>query len=420
MADEAAAPEVGALLSLSAAVSRITALARPVEEVEEVDLTAACSRVLAGTLTSAVPLPPFDHSAMDGYAVNSRDFAGAAPFRLPVIGRLAAGDNALPALSSPGAVRIFTGAPLPAGCDAVIMQEQCETEGDDVILRKAPSPGSHIRRQGEDVPAGSIIVTAGTQVDARHIAIAAACGIPRLPVRRRVRVAILSTGNELREPGEALSGGAIYESNRHMLHALLHNRPVRVTDLGACIDDPDRLTEVLTGAARNHDLILTTGGVSVGEEDHMPTVLRRYCHRVELLKIAIKPGKPLAAGRSEHAVTLALPGNPFSAMTSFLLLARPVLRQLCAVADREPATSVAVAAFEDTQSRARDEYVPVAIDGHDTWGRPQVRRIGKGGAARLLPLVQGDGIARLAAASPRIMPGDPLTFFDFASAFAGW
>lgn len=415
-----AATAAKGLLRLGEAVARITALARPIEEVEEVGLMAAGNRVLARTVISAVPVPPFDHSAMDGYAVRSGDCAGVPPFRLPLIGRIAAGDAASATLAGPGAVRIFTGAPLPPGCDAVIMQEHCVAEGGDILVQKAAFPGLNIRRAGEDVAAGAVILTAGTPLDARHVAIAAACGIAALPIRRRVRVAILSTGNELREPGERLDGGAIFESNRHMLHALLANRPVRVSDLGACSDDPDRLTEVLADAARTHDLVLTTGGVSVGEEDHLPAVLRRYCQQVEVLKIAIKPGKPLAAGRSEQAVTLALPGNPFSAMTSFLLLARPVLKRLCAVEGGGSGSRIAVAAFEDSQSRTRDEYVPVAIDGYDEGGRPQLRRIGKGGAARLRPLIEADGIARLPASSAHIRPGDTLAFLDFTAAFAGW
>lgn len=415
-----AATAAKGLLRLGEAVTRITALARPIEEVEEVGLMAAGNRVLARTVISAVPVPPFDHSAMDGYAVRSGDCAGVPPFRLPLIGRIAAGDAASAPLAGSGAMRIFTGAPLPPGCDAVVMQEHCVAEGGGILVQKAASPGLNIRRKGEDVAAGSVILTAGTPLDARHIAIAAACGIPALAVRRRVRVAILSTGNELREPGERLDGGAIFESNRHMLHALLANRPVRVSDLGACSDDPDRLTEVLADAARTHDLVLTTGGVSVGEEDHLPAVLRRYCQQVEVLKIAIKPGKPLAAGRSEQAVTLALPGNPFSAMTSFLLLARPVLKRLCAVEGGGSGSRIAVAAFEDSQSRTRDEYVPVAIDGYDEGGRPQLRRIGKGGAARLRPLIEADGIARLPASSAHIRPGDTLAFLDFTAAFAGW
>lgn len=415
-----AKPAGTGLLGLGEAVARIIALVRPVEEVEEVALTAAVGRVLARTVTSAMALPPFDHSAMDGYAVRSQDCAGAPPFRLPMIGRIAAGDAGSAVLTSPGAVRIFTGAPLPPGCDAVVMQEHCVAEDGDILVQKAASPGLNIRRAGEDVATGSIILTAGTPLDARHVAIAAACGIPVLPVRRQVRVAILSTGNELREPGERLDGGAIFESNRHMLHALLASRPVQVSDLGACSDDPDRLTEVLAEAARTHDLVLTTGGVSVGEEDYLPAVLHRYCRQVEVLKIAIKPGKPLAAGRSEQAMTLALPGNPFSAMMSFLLLGRPVLKRLCAIEGGGTGTRVAIAAFEDSQNRTRDEYVPAAIDGYDEWERPKLRRIGKGGAARLRPLLEADGIARLPAASAPIRAGDTLAFLDFTAAFAGW
>lgn len=415
-----AAPAGRGLLSLDEAIARITALAQPIPEVEELSLVSVCGRILATSVVSAVPVPLFDHSAMDGYAVRSQDCTGKPPFRLRLLARIAAGDAASKALAELGAVRIFTGAPLPPSYDAVVMQEHCIQDDSHVLVQKAAAPSLNIRRMGEDVAAGAVILTTGIQLDARHVAIAAACGIPTLPVRRRVRVAILSTGNELREPGQSVSGGAIYECNRHMLHALLAQRPVRISDLGACVDDPDRLTEVLATAAEDHDLILTTGGVSVGEEDHLPEVLRRYCRHTETLKIAIKPGKPLAAGRAPHCVTLALPGNPFSAMTSFLLLARPVLKRLCGIEGGGGGTRVAIAAFEDHQSRTRDEYVPVAIEGSDSWGRPQVRRIGKGGAARLRPLIEADGIARLPAAAERIRPGDALAFLDFATAFAGW
>jgi molybdopterin molybdotransferase len=308
---------------------------------------------------------------------------------------------------------------MPPGADAVVMQEHCaiESDGDglSVVIDRPVSAGLNIRRRGEDVAEGAAVLTAGTVVDPRHIAIAAALGLATLPVRRAVTVALLSTGNELREAGDTLTPGAIYESNRPMLAALLRRRAHSVTNLGICRDEPEPLARRLLAASRDHDIILTSGGVSVGEEDHLPAVLRRLCDRAEILKIGIKPGKPAAAGRIGNAVVLALPGNPFSALVSFLMLAVPLLARVTSASNTAINATPAVAAFADTTARARDEFIPVRIDGHDTLGRPRLGRSGPGGSHRLNPLLSADGLALLPKALPTITPGDPLAFYAFAA-----
>jgi molybdopterin molybdotransferase len=415
---DACAPLDSGLIALADAVARITALARPIDDIEHIPLADASGRVLAHAIAAPIALPVFDNSAMDGFAVATAALAGSCPYRLPVVARTTAGDAPGAAIGMAGAVRIFTGAPLPPGVDAVVMQEDCDIEGvgegASVVIHRAVTPGLNIRRHGEDVTEGTTVLAAGTVVDARHIAITAALGLATLPVRRRTRVALLSTGNELRNAGESLPPGAIYESNRPMLGALLRRRAHAVTDLGACRDEPDTLAALLLAASRDHDVILTSGGVSVGEEDHLPAVLHRLCQRVENLKIGIKPGKPAAAGRLGDAVILALPGNPFSALVSFLMLAVPLLARVGGAIPSPFRATPAVAAFADTNARARDEFIPVRIDGHDPLGRPRLICSGPGGSHRLSPLLTADGLTLLPKAAHPITPGDPLAFYSFA------
>ena len=321
---------MSALLDFDEALARLLAGAKPLRETEAVPTQAASGRVLAQGLCSTLDVPPLDNTSMDGYAVRCADvpISGAA---LKVAQRIPAGS--VGHVLAPGtAARIFTGAPLPAGADAVVMQELCAIAGDTVTVNHVPRPGEWIRRRGEDIAAGAEVLAAGTRLSAAHVGVAASVGAAELTVFRRLRVALFSTGDELAMPGEPLKPGGIYNSNRYTLRALLEGLGCEVADLGIVPDTREATREALRKAAAGNDLILTSGGVSVGEEDHVkPAVAAEGS--LDLWKIAIKPGKPLAFGSvggrvgagDTAASFIGLPGNPVSSFVTFLMLVRPFI-----------------------------------------------------------------------------------------------
>lgn len=308
------------LLSFDEAYAKLLGFVRPVREVESVDTMLASGRVLAVMLNSSISQPPMDNSAMDGYALRAADVPVAGT-RLAVSQRIPAGSVGHALL--PGtAARIFTGAPLPAGADTVVMQELCEHDGDHVLINTVPTLGEAVRRRGQDMSVGEQVLPAGVRLTPQALALAASVGAAQLPVYRRLKVAVFSTGNELVMPGEPLPPGAIYNSNRFLLRALLADLGCEVEDFGIVPDRLDLTREVLRRAAEGHDLIVTSGGVSVGEEDHVKPAVEAE-GRLDLWKIAMKPGKPLAYGRVHAAAFIGLPGNPVSSFVTFLLMVRP-------------------------------------------------------------------------------------------------
>ncbi|WP_297444585.1 gephyrin-like molybdotransferase Glp [Acidiferrobacter sp.] len=313
------------LLSVEEVWARMQAEAVAVADCERVTLDEALSRVLAEDLRAPITVPGFDNSAMDGYAFRADDARGRR--ELPISLRVAAGDP--PGKLSPGtACRIFTGAPVPAGADTVVIQEHCERRGDTLVLPEAWTPHANIRRAGEDIRAGDVILQAGARLSPQAVGLAASCGFSEVLVRRRLRVAILSTGNELKTAGLGpLNQGQIYDSNRPMLHALLAHLGCEIQAAGPVSDDVAATCEALRAAAQAADVIFTTGGVSVGEEDHVKTALEAE-GTLALWRVAIKPGKPLAFGRVGAAHFVGLPGNPVSAFVTFLLFAQPFLKAL--------------------------------------------------------------------------------------------
>jgi molybdopterin molybdotransferase len=407
----------GALLSITEAQARVRALARPAGGLERVPLGEAAGRVLARPVQATVPLPTFDNAAVDGYAVAIAQLPGRQPpIRLPVIHRVAAGEASVPPAGTRGAVRIFTGAPVPMGFDAVVMQERCRIEAEHVILDEPPAAGLNVRLRGEDVAAGTEILGAGIRLDARHLALAAAVGVSELVVRRRLRAAILSTGNELRPVGRPLPPATIYDSNRPMLAALLASAGADVVDHGVVDDDPRSLAEVV-GEAATSDLIVSTGGISVGDEDHVTRIMAVLCDVQERLMMAVKPGKPAAIGRVGDAMWLALPGNAFAAFVAFLILGRPMIEALLARADAGASFGCpATAAFRWQRAVGRDEFFPVRRVGWDAEGRPLVEKLGRGGSARLRPLVDADGLAKVDADVAEVRRGSRLTYMAFAEA----
>ncbi|WP_457356409.1 molybdopterin molybdotransferase MoeA [Roseateles sp. P5_D6] len=344
------------LIPLDEALAALLAQVQPLAERETLATSAAVDRVLAANLISPVDVPPADNSAMDGYALRAAD-AGQA---LPVTQRIPAGS--VPAPLPPGeAARIFTGAHVPPGADTVVMQEFTELVGDKVSVTQPVTAGANVRLRGEDVRAGSVVLPAGTRLDAVSVGLAATAGAAELTVTRRPRVALFSTGDELVMPGEPLPPGAIYNSNRFTLRTLLESLGCEVIDLGIVPDRLDATRAALREAASQADVILTSGGVSVGEEDHLRPAVQAE-GQLDLWAIAIKPGKPFAYGRVGEAHFIGLPGNPVSSLVTFLVLVRPFLLKLQGAARLTPRGYRLAAGFDWPKPDKRREFLRVRLD----------------------------------------------------------
>lgn len=346
------------LLSVDEALERLLAGANPVLETERVNALVATGRVLAEAQRSGMDVPGLDNSAMDGYAVRMADLSAAEP-RLKVAQRIMAGMVGQP-LQPGTAARIFTGAPIPAGCDAVVIQENCAADGEDVVVKRKPQPGEWIRRVGQDIREGDVILPAGLRLRPQDTGLAASVGIGELPVRRRVRVGIFFTGDELAMPGEALAPGRIYNSARFTLSALARQYGCDVEDYGNVPDSLEATREMLRRAGREQDVIITCGGVSVGDADFVKPAVEA---EGELLmwRIAMKPGRPLAFGkvRAGHrsAALIGLPGNPVSSFVTFLLFARPFLLKTQGITEVAPHAIDARADFDWPKPDPRREFL---------------------------------------------------------------
>lgn len=317
------------MLELESALERILAIVPPPTS-ESVKLTAASGRVLTENIASPLDLPPFDNSAMDGYAVRAHDVAGATaanPVRLRLHGRLAAGENSPNSIQSGECARIFTGAPIPGGADTVVMQEDTRVEGDEVLILDAVRSGENVRWHGEDVRKGSLLASAGTEISVGLLGLLAATGLETVSVACRPKVSVLATGTELRSAGEPLTSGQIYECNRAMLAALIE-RAGGIPQVQPLVRDSLAETRAaLESAFASSDIVVTSGGVSVGEMDFVKAAFEALGGHMEFWKVAIRPGKPFVFGRLNTKFLFGLPGNPVSAFVTFLLLVRPALRR---------------------------------------------------------------------------------------------
>ncbi|WP_350029664.1 gephyrin-like molybdotransferase Glp [Caballeronia sp. ATUFL_M2_KS44] len=362
------------MLATAEALGLLLDAARRVEGVERIDTLEALGRVLAADVVSPLDVPPMHTSSMDGYAVRAADLAAAtdaAPVALPVSQRVPAGHTAEP-LAAGTAARIFTGATVPPGADAVVMQEMARVSDDGAVaFTQPPAAGEWITRQGADIERGSVILPAGTRLSPQALGLAASVGCASLDVVRPVRVAIFFTGDELRMPGEPLAPGAIYNSNRFTLRALLAKLGCDVTDFGIVPDRLDATRDTLRRAALEHDLILTCGGVSVGEEDHVKPAVEAE-GRISMWQIAMKPGKPLAygavrragsgSGGSEEAHFIGLPGNPVSSFCTFLLFVRPFILRLAGVEHAAPRVYTMRADFTQKKGDRRNEFLRARVN----------------------------------------------------------
>lgn len=407
----------GGLLSVDEALARVTAGLRAVEETEQLDLLQAEGRILAHDLTAPIPLPPFFNSAVDGYAVRFADLKPGAETQLPVGARVAAG-----AVAAAGgvaqAVRIFTGAPMPEGCDTVFMQEDVRLAGASVTLPPGLKPGANCRPAGEDVQAGALALTAGRLITPECIALAAALGITHLPVRRRLRVAVFSTGNEIVAPGESLGPARIYDANRFLLQALLGRLGVTVTDFGILRDDREAIARALRVAAGGHDLILTSGGVSTGEEDHVKAAVEQV-GSLTFWRLGIKPGRPVAMGvvpapsGAEAAAFIGLPGNPVAVFVTFAHIVRPLLTVMGGGRASLPVALPVRAAFSYRKKAGRREYVRACLQRADD-GVVEAQKHPREGAGVLTSLTETDGLVELPETVEAVAPGDAVGFLPYA------
>lgn len=408
----------GPLMPLDDAERLIRERVAPVPETETVPLIEARDRVIAADVRAPVSLPPFDNSAVDGYAVRHADLSPSAETALTVTERVLAGHGSAVALASGAAVRIFTGAPMPTGADTVFMQEDVRADGASVIVPSGLKRGANRRLAGEDIAADAVALRAGTVLGARHIALAAAVGLTALPVRRRLRVAIFSTGDEVVEPGAARGPAAIFDANRYLLREMLARFGCAVSDLGILRDDPAVLAAALRDAAARHDLVLTSGGVSTGEADHMRDALTGV-GALTFWRLGIKPGRPVAMGvikaaDAQQAAFVGLPGNPVAAFVTFARVVRPLLLQLAGAQIAPPEPMPVVAAFAYRKKKGRREYVRVSLrrraDGdHDAVKHPQ------DGAGIITSLTQTDGLLELPDEMTELKPGTRVGFLSYAA-----
>lgn len=401
-----------ALMSVGDSVAMLLARIPCVEGTETVPVIEAEGRVLACDLAAPIDLPSFDNSAVDGYAVRFSDLSLGAETILPLGGRVAAGHAPAPGDFAGAAVRIFTGAAMPSGLDTVFMQEDCRTQDDRaVVLPPGLARGANRRLAGEDIRAGAVALARGRVLRPEDLGLAAALGVTHLEVRRRLKAAIFSTGDEIVAPGLPLETPQVYDANRFLLHALLRRLGVGVTDLGILADDPETIGTALRKAAATHDLVLTSGGVSTGEEDHVKAALSSTGSLV-FWRLAIKPGRPVAMGIIEGTPFVGLPGNPVAVFITFMAVVRPLLAALCG-ATYEPARLLPVAsAFSYKKKQGRREYVRVSLRGEA--GMWVADKYPVEGAAVLTSLTRTHGLVELAEDVTLVKPGDTVAYVDYA------
>ncbi len=402
----------GPMMSVDEAVAMIATRLESVEGIEHVDLFNADGRVLAAAISAPLPLPPFTNSAVDGYAISSADLPNGSEAAFPVAGRVQAGAAAPQSIAPGEAVRIFTGAPMPGGADTVFMQEDVRIDdAGRVVLPPGLKAGANVRPAGEDVPANHTALPEGRCLRPQDVALIAAFGLTKIAVRRRVRVAVFSTGNEVVSPGSSRAAQQLFDSNRFMLIAMLKRLGCEVSDLGILRDDRLSLAAALKESASKHDLILTSGGVSTGEEDHVKASVES-AGSIVFWRIAIKPGRPVAMGIVEGTPFIGLPGNPVASFITFTYVVRPAVLALSGTSQSEFVPTPVRAAFAYKKKTGRREYVRVHLRKGDD-GVLEVVKFPREGAGLLSSLTDTDGLVELREEVATVMPGQTVGFLAY-------
>jgi molybdopterin molybdotransferase len=404
----------GPMMSVDEAVGIIAARVTPVQETETVALQEADGRILAADISAPLPLPPFTNSAVDGYAVRSRDLPKDVEATFTVSGRIQAGSAAADPIKPGHASRIFTGAPMPDGADTVFMQEDVRLDSAGrVVLPAGLKPGANVRPAGEDIPDGTAALAKGRRLRPQDVALAAAFGLTEIDVTRRIRVAVFSTGDELVSPGGPRKPEQLFDSNRFMLMAMLARLGCEVGDLGILGDDRASLADGLKQVAGRHDLILTTGGVSTGEEDHVKAAVESVGSLV-LWRMAIKPGRPVAMGIIGGTPFIGLPGNPVASFVTFVHVVRPTVLALAGATQQRIVPMPVRAAFSYRKKISRREYVRVTLR-QATDGVPEAIKFPREGAGLLSSLVDTDGLVELGEEITQVEPGQTVGFLGYAN-----
>jgi molybdopterin molybdotransferase len=404
----------GALMAVEEAQALILARIPPASGEEMVPLAEVRGRVLAAPLMAPLPLPPFFNAAVDGWAFRHADLSPGAETALQEVGRIAAGEAPSRGVAPGEAMRVFTGAPMPQGADTAVMQEDVRRDGAAIFIPPGLKPGANARPAGEDIAAGALALPEGKILGPAEIGLAAALGQAQLAVRPRLKVGVFSTGDVLASPGDALGPAQSYDSNRFTLLALLAALPVEAHDLGILPDDRAATEAALHEAAASHDLLLTSGGVSTGEEDHVRAAIEAG-GRLVFWRLAVKPGRPAAMGLVRGTPVLGLPGNPVAAVVTFLHLARPLVLRLAGALPEALPRFVAEADFSYRKKAGRREYVRVSL--HATGSLPRARKFAREGAGLLTSLTQSDAFAELPEDITAVSPGDPIAVLPFSAIF---
>lgn len=400
----------GGMIPLETAFGHIDSVVRSVGEVEDVALTKAYGRVLAEPVRAVSMVPPFDNSAMDGYALLCADLKGNGPWILPVLDTIAAGHAAQRSLPRGSAARILTGAPMPRGADTVVMQENVTRAADTVALSRRPSRGSNVRRAGDDMCAGDKILDKGRRLAAKEIAVCAAVGRTSVSVVRPIRVALLVTGDEVEPTGNLTTAASINDVNTPMLVSQMLGQGVDLVSVSRIGDNVEELTAEFRKLGEHADILVTTGGVSVGDADLLPRVFQDVGGEILFDRVAIKPGKPATFGRLGATLWLGLPGNPVAAFVGWQLFGARLLARLSGLAPGRPATQLAVLAKDLRHHPGRQEFRPARIVGTDPEGRALVSFPSKTNSAAVAHLASADGFAIIGADTQRVRKGGLVEF----------
>ena len=401
----------GELMPVTDALALLRERVTMVVDPEIVALRSALGRILSADIIADRSVPPHDNSAVDGYAVFFEDLNADGDTRIPVTGRVAAGHPLDRPARRREAVRIFTGAPMPDGMETVFMEEDCEADGNDVILPAGLKQGANRRKKGEDIEQGSVILKAGQRLRPQELGLAASVGFQELKVMGTLRVAVFSTGDEVCDPSDQAPEGSIFDANRYSVMSMLEGMSCHVTDLGIIPDDEETIAVAIGGAAKDHHVIVTSGGVSAGEEDHVKAAVERH-GSVDFWRLAIKPGRPIALGRIGDAAFIGLPGNPVAAMVTFMVIARSVLLMLMGASETAAPRYAVTADFDYQKKTGRREWLRAILSETAEAGL-SVKKFRSSGAGILTSMVAADGLVELPEDIESVAPGDMVQFLPF-------